>query len=171
MAKDTTTKSFSEKQEKMVATVLSGKVVAASGARMDPGDVSTVEWLAECKTHTTPGHNIFFDLSVWKKICDEAMARHRKPVLIVDDGSQKEKNTWCLCRAINLNQTNLLNVDFPNAIRKNITGDGAKMLKDLAAITKRYVGEFYIGGAYTAIWGDEEVVIMPLTLFKEVIDK
>ena len=80
------TKAFSTRQEKMVAKQLGGYPVGGSGAMPGvPGDVKTYDWLVECKTHTEPGHNILFNAKVWKKIKEEAMVMHRKPVLVVDD--------------------------------------------------------------------------------------
>lgn len=171
MAKDQSTKSFSTKQEKMIAKVLDGKVVPASGARhVDPGDVKSYEWLAECKTHTEPGHTIFFDAKVWRKICDEAMALHRKPVLIVDDGSQKEKTTWCLCQPFNIDCSHLLVLDFPVAIKKNISAKHDKLNEIMQTSTKSYLGEFYIGSYYEVNWEGKGLAILPLSTFKEVLD-
>ena len=171
MPKNDSTKTYSSKQEKLIAKVLEGKVVTGSGARpVDPGDVKSYDWLAECKTHTEPGHTIFFDLNVWKKICNEADGIHRKPVLIVDDGSQKEKYTWCLCRPFNINMINLLCLDFPVTVRKNISAKHEKLNEVLTNTTKSYVGKFYIGGCYEFEWGGEEICILPLSIFKEVCD-
>lgn len=164
------TKVFSSKHENLIASILGGNVVPGSGARpVTPGDVKADEWLAECKTHETPGHTIFFDINVWKKICDEAMAVHRKPVLIVDDGSQKEEFNWCLCRMINIEQANYLTVDFPFAIKKNISAKHDKLKQFLEDKTKRYIGEFFQGGFYSVDWAGEKLAIIPLSLFKEVI--
>ena len=97
MAKETSTKYFSNKQEKLVADSLGWSVVSGSGARgLHPGDVQSEDWMGECKTHETPGHKIVFYSSVWKKIVDEASSHFKFPVLFVDDGSQKIENTWCM---------------------------------------------------------------------------
>ena len=171
MAKTDSTKTYSSRQEKLIAKVLEGKVVTGSGARpVDPGDVKSYEWLAECKTHTEPGHTIFFDINVWKKICNEAEGIHRKPVLIVDDGSQKEKYTWCLCRPFNVNLTHVLVLDLPVSVRKNISAKHDKLESTLTSVTKTYLGEFYTGGCYSVNWEGEEVCILPLSTFKEVLD-
>ena len=166
------TKVFSSKQEKMVADVLGGYPIGGSGAFAGaPGDVKTYDWLVECKTHTEPDQNIFFDLAVWKKIENEAMAMHRRPVLIVDDGSQKENKTWCLCRASNINLSAIISVDLPIKIRKNITCKHDKLVESLNANSKRYLGQFYEAAVYAAEWDNEEVVICPLTTFKELFEK
>lgn len=171
MADKQATKAYSTKQEKLVAIILNGNVVPGSGARPTaPGDVKSDSWLAECKTHTEPGHNIFFDLNVWKKICDEAMALHRLPVLIVDDGSQKENHTWCLCRSCNINRGNLMIAPFPATIRKNISCKEEKMNEALS-LAKEWLGGLYIGSCFELNWGGEDICILPIATFKEVYDK
>lgn len=165
-------KIFSNKQEKMVANVLGGCVIGGSGAMPAvPGDVKANDWLVECKTHTEPGASIFFDAKVWTKIKNEAMGTHKKPVLIVDDGSQKEETTWCLCRSGNLNMANLLITDFPVAIRKNVSAKHDKLKKALDSITKGFIGDLYIGGAFVLNWEGDEVVVLPLSTFKEIFEK
>lgn len=90
-------KECSRKQEKLIANLLDWNVVSGSGARnLYPGDIQSDEWLGECKTHTTPGHKIVFFKTVWEKIVDEAIAKHRFPALFVDDGSQAISNTWVM---------------------------------------------------------------------------
>jgi len=166
------TKHYSSIQEKMVAKELGGYQVGGSGAfPTAPGDVTTYEWLIECKTHTEPGHTIFFDLDVWKKIQQEAMAMHRKPVLIVDDGSQSVDKTWCLCRSANLNKASIIATPFPRAIRKNVSAKHEVLRDELEKATKRYIGEFFQGGVYEFDWGGETVNLMPLTVFKEIFEK
>lgn len=174
MAEDT--KKFSKKQEKMIANELGGYPVGMSGAGpANPGDVRTYEWLVECKTHTSPDHSILFDLSVWKKIENEAMGIHRKPVLIVDDGSQTLKKTWCLCKASSINLSGVLSTDLPGKIRKNISIKHDKLVNGLKAISKVKISEdsFYDTSnvVYETKWADEEVVVMPFTAFKEIFEK
>lgn len=91
------TKDYSIKQEKMVADYLGWECVVASGARpCHPGDIISDYWMGECKTHVTTGNRVRFNFKEWEKICDEAMSRGKFPVLFSDDGSQKDKNTWCM---------------------------------------------------------------------------
>lgn len=170
------TKDYSQKQEKLVANELGGYPVGLSGAgAANPGDVKTYEWLVECKTHTKPDQSILFDLEVWKKIQNEAMGIHRKPVLVVDDGSQSISRTWCLCKAASLNMSGALSVDLPGAIRKNISFKHDKLTAGLKAIAKAdiqantFYGSSYI--VYETNWGGEDVVIMPLATFKELFEK
>lgn len=169
------TKTFSIKQEKLIASELGGYPVSGSGARpCAPGDVKTYDWLVECKTHTKPDQSILFDINVWNKICDEAMATHRKPVLVVDDGSQSINRTWCLCRENNIPLAGILTADFPSAIRKNITckhGKLDKALKDAAKGTALDGSNFYIGAAFEVHWNDEDLIVLPFKLFKELFEK
>lgn len=171
MADKQATKVYSDKQEKLVASILNGNVVPGSGSRPTvPGDVKSENWLAECKTHVEPGHNIFFDLNVWKKISDEAMALHRLPVLVVDDGSQKERHTWCLCRSCNIYKGNLMIVPFPVTVRKNISCKEDKLNEALSQ-AKKWLGGLYIGACFEFSWNEEDICILPITTFKEVYDK
>lgn len=166
------TKKFSDKQEKMIAKELGGYQVGMSGAAPGtPGDVKTYEWLIECKTHTTPDHSIVFNTDVWKKIKDEAMAMHRKPVLIVDDGSQTANKTWCLCRAANLKLASTISCDLPIKIRKNISCSSDKLAEALKIAGKLYVGAFYEGVVFELTWEGDNVVILPLKLFKELFER
>lgn len=170
------TKDYSSKQEKLIAAELGGYPVGMSGAgAANPGDVRTYDWLVECKTHTKPDQSILFDLDVWKKIENEAMGIHRKPVLIVDDGSQSISKTWCLCRASNINVAGAIAFNLPITIRKNITCKHDKLLNGLKAIAKAkieantFFSSSYI--IYEANWGDEDIVIMPFATFKELFEK
>lgn len=91
------TKDYSTKQEKMIASYLGWNVVPASGARdFHPGDIRSDRWLGECKTHQVSGNKIIFRKDVWKKICEEAQSQFKIPALFVDDGSQKIENTWVI---------------------------------------------------------------------------
>lgn len=91
------TKLYSNKQEKMIAEYLGWETVAASGARdFCPGDVRSADWLGECKTHVGIRDRILVDAKVWAKIEQEAMSVFKKPVLFVDDGTQKADHTWCV---------------------------------------------------------------------------
>jgi len=165
-------KAFSTKQEKLIAKELGGYPVGMSGAAPGtPGDVKTYDWLVECKTHAEPGHNIFFDIDVWDKIEKEAMAMHRKPVLVVDDGSQSVKTTWCLCRQNSINLSRAITVDWPAAIRKNLTCKDSKLSETLKKQTKRYLGDMYQTSAYEINWSGRKVVVVPFSTFKELFDK
>lgn len=166
------TKVFSTRQEKMVAKQLGGYPVGGSGAMPGvPGDVKTYDWLVECKTHTEPGHNILFNAKVWKKIKEEAMVMHRKPVLIVDDGSQSASNTWCLCNRHHINFDHVFTSDWPVAIRTNLTGTDDKLKEALRRASKHHSSDFYTDDAFDVQWGEDRVAVMPLKLFKELFEK
>lgn len=166
-------KDFSNKQEAMIAKELGGHKIGGSGAApCAPGDVRTDTWLIECKTHTTPDHSIYFDLEVWQKISKEAMGTHRKPVLIVDDGSQTLEKTWCLCRANNLNLGHTMTTEFPVTIRKNVTCRHDKLMSKLKLQSKGFVfpNGFYTNAGYKVNWNNEEIVILPFEAFKELFE-
>lgn len=122
------TKDFSSLQEKRVAEYLGWNVVCGSGARpCRPGDIESDEWLGECKTHQSCNQPIKFMASHWAKLCDEAMAVHKFPVLIVDDGSQKIDNTWCLFN-LKTNPTSEIKFDaYPDRVGKNISFSNTTM--------------------------------------------
>ncbi|MBO4542818.1 MAG: hypothetical protein J5725_06495 [Bacteroidales bacterium] len=90
-------KEASARQEKMVSDYMGWRVVTGSGSRpFSPGDVNGEHFLVECKTHIEEQDNIVFYKKHWVKISEEAMAKHRYPALIVDNGTQKSKNTWVM---------------------------------------------------------------------------
>lgn len=91
------TKFYSTKQEQAIADYLGWSAVPASGARMfDKGDVKSSDWLAECKTHTEPKDKIVIKKEVWIKLSYEARSLMRSPILCIDNGTQKIRNTWCV---------------------------------------------------------------------------
>ena len=118
------TKDYSSIQENMIANLLGWSVVAGSGAAACfPGDVISDEWLGECKTHVDPGHKIFFSKSVWDKIKEEASVKNRFPVLFTDDGTQKDRRTWCLCMRDRLEMEDVYFEPMIKGINKNISFD------------------------------------------------
>lgn len=160
------TKYFSTRQEKMVANELGGHPIGGSGSRpCSPGDVRTWDWLVECKTHTTPNHSIYFNRKVWDKICEEAMAIHRKPVLIVDDGSQSISRTWCLCRKHNLNVDNASFVQFPSSSKDNLSAKHDLLIKLTKAQTSGNIVLF------CTKWKNDDVIVAPLNIFKEYFER
>ena len=71
--------------------------VSASGARpFNPGDIKSENWLCECKTHTKPTDKITITKSVWEKLSNEAKSVMKRPVLFVDNGTQKIEDTWAI---------------------------------------------------------------------------
>lgn len=154
-------KESSNLQESTVAKYLGWKVVSGSGARpFHVGDVVSEDWLGECKTHNTSRNAITFNLNVLKKISDEAMSKHRFPVLIVDDGSQQVDNTWC-CVSI-LPWVSVTSTLASSAVKINalsITIPYVKMLSlDRTEI-------------YTVITSKGPLYIMSITKFKDLIEE
>lgn len=164
-------KYYSNKQEANLSNILGWKKIGGSGASpCAPGDIKASEWLGECKTHTKQ-HSIYFDAGVWAKIKDEAFGHNKKPVLFVDDGTQKETHTWCLCLEKNINQSALVSIKLPFTVRKNVTfdhNDAAQFLKEQSKI---YVGEFYQGACYWLEWNSDNILIMPFETFKDFYKK
>ena len=91
------TKDYSSKQESTIARYFDWNTVVGSGARdFHYGDIISMDWLGECKTHTKPQDKITFFRKHWKKISEEALFHHRNPVLIVDNGTQNPSSTFCM---------------------------------------------------------------------------
>lgn len=164
------TKDFSSIQENRVADYLGFDVVSGSGARdCHPGDIIGKDWLGECKTHMSIVPRIQFKLDVWKKICDEATAKHRYPILVVDDGSQEIKNTWVMVK------TSSLPNDFSKIeINSNVAQISKNTISFLNRDTKKVYDRcvFCISNSKVVmcmVAYDEEVGFMPLSVFKEVV--
>ena len=91
------TKTYSSRQEGLIADWLGWELVPASGARnFHPGDLRSSEWLGECKTHVNPTQHIKFSKDVWNKIIEESSAEFKYPVLFVDNGTQTLTGCWCM---------------------------------------------------------------------------
>lgn len=167
------TKDYSNKQEKMIADYLNWKVVSGSGAApCVPGDVISYSWLGECKTHTSEKEDITFLDSWWQKIKEEAVVKHRNPVLCVDNGTQKSNCTWCLFSLSALNgklhkeeslkiKKNAVNIKFNNLeMRRHyrqLNTDGDVITVLTAKIGKSNPGEI--------------VGILPLEVFASLFEE
>ena len=164
------TKDYSSKQEKMVADLLGWKVVAGSGAAACfPGDVISDEWLGECKTHISKVSRISFKLDVWKKICDEAIAKHRYPVLIVDEGSQELANTWVMVKISSLSR-DFSKIEINPSIAQISKNTISFLNRDTKKVYDRCVCCLNTSKVVMSMIAyDEEVGFMPLSVFKEVI--
>ena len=120
-------KYYSGIQENTIAKSLDWSVVTGSGARSTfPGDVESDMWLGECKTHTSPNHNITFNYTVWNKIDKEATSKFKYPVLFVDDGSQSLNKTWCMIPA-NVRGISMDIYPYPYKFRNNISFNSDKL--------------------------------------------
>lgn len=152
------TKDFSNKQEKMIASYLGWKQVSGSGSRPTvTGDVIGDEWLGECKTHTTRGHRILFDVKVWEKIVGEASAKFKQAAYFVDDGSQRSDKTWVMFMQTALS-SNFTVVKYPYSINKTTTFEQAQM----KAITPDMTVHKLQFGAY-------DVMVCSLYTFSQII--
>lgn len=85
MAERGSKKRFSQEQEEYVAAVYNGKVTKNSGATdMQKGDVVTPRYLIEAKYTGEPGKpakSISIKLKDLEKICDEAWAETKDPMM------------------------------------------------------------------------------------------
>ena len=91
------TKYYSTLQEKRLANYFGWSTVSASGARpFNPGDIKSENWLCECKTFTEPRDCIHIKKSVWEKLRNEAYSQRKRPVLFLDNGTQKPENTYAV---------------------------------------------------------------------------
>lgn len=148
-------KTYSDKQEKLVAKHINGKQISGSGARpFAPGDVESDEWLIECKTHVSPGKKISFKADVWAKIQEEAMVRHKYPAYVVDDGSQLLSNQrvmFSLC---------------PEDISALPKEDIQRFVK--AAITFNVEDTLSSSVIYKAFWNQKTVYIVSLKYFEQL---
>lgn len=160
------TKDFSNVQEKSVAKYLGWKVVTGSGAAAcHPGDIESDEFLGECKTHTKPGHRLVFDHKVWNKLCEEAVFKHRWPVLVTDDGSQSIDKTWCMILPLCVDASKL-----ETAI--NLGADAAVLRLDEEELAHSYrvFSSVHKIKVFSYRWGSCKVYLLPLTKFKEMIE-
>lgn len=80
------TRFYSNRQEKAVAKVLNGKKVANSGATaFSKGDVTTDNWLIECKTTTTEKKSFSVKKDWLEKNKEEAFAMGKEYNALVFD--------------------------------------------------------------------------------------
>lgn len=80
------TRFYSNRQEKKVATAVNGKKTANSGATpFSKGDVVTELFLLECKTKTSPSNSMTVKKEWIDKNAEEAFAMHRPYSAVVLD--------------------------------------------------------------------------------------
>lgn len=80
------TRFYSKVQEKAVARAVGGKRVANSGATpFQKGDVTTKNWLIECKTCTEPRKSFTLHREWFDKNKEEAFAMHKDYSALVFD--------------------------------------------------------------------------------------
>lgn len=162
-------KYFSNKQETMIAEYLGWGQVTGSGARpFAPGDVNSYNWLGECKTHDTEKSNIIFLKTHWFKISEEAGAKHRYPVLFVDNGTQSSNKTWVMTNLSIFDPATLNVVDG----LKNTSTKGNSLTFDIdtaTALYKQSAAENKVN-VFTIHW-DRDLAVMPLSAFRDFIEE
>ena len=166
----TNNKIYSDRQEKMIASYLGWRQVVGSGARpFIPGDVGAYDWLGECKTHDTEKPNIVFQVKHWNKIADEAMSRHRYPVLFTDNGTQRSEDTWVM---LTFSQIDPAIVNVIEGLKNSSTKGSSVTFKSAAA--KVLYKEHSIDGKFNVFkftCGTKVVAIMPLSTFRDFIEE
>lgn len=166
------TRYYSDKQESMVADYLGFSVVSGSGSdKFAPGDVKSTNYLIECKTHMEPTDKIQIFSSHWAQIKNEASVSARHPVLVVDDGTQKSENTWVICRPAGVNRSRLRLYIMPGDVGKSTNlSFSAKYITPILCATQSLEGN-NLYCAFIIYWRNEEILLMPLATFKEVMHK
>jgi hypothetical protein len=87
------TRYYSSRQEKRVAKAINGKTVANSGAPMFcAGDVTTDDWLIECKTKTTECKSVSIQKDWILKNEEEAFAMGKQYSAVCFDFGDGENN-------------------------------------------------------------------------------
>lgn len=91
------TRYYSSKQEKAVAKKINGKKVANSGATsFCKGDVSTADWLIECKTCTTEKGSFSIKKEWLEKNKEEAFAMGKKYAALAFNYGPDQKNYYII---------------------------------------------------------------------------
>lgn len=86
------TRFYSDKQEKKVAKAVSGKQTANSGATaFSKGDVTTADWLIECKTSTTEKQSFSIKREWLDKNAEEAFAMNKRYNALCFDFGDSER--------------------------------------------------------------------------------
>lgn len=160
------TKHYSNKQESIVSEYLGWKRVSASGARpFDKGDIASDAWLCECKTHTatasTKTNSYKVLLSVWRKICMESMSSMRRPLLVIDDGSQKiERQVAVVAMQFYTGDYKLFMHD---SVHLRVSLQSFSFSYELVKLMKKE--KFCV----RMFFNDIDVVLMPIEYFKEML--
>ena len=145
----------------MIAEYLGWKTVAASGARdFHKGDIVSDEWLGECKTHMKEVERYTFDYAVYQKVADEAMSKFKKPILFVDDGTQKIESTYVL-----VSEKHIPEITF------NCMDLGTKFLKKNIHLHKSYIYDNLYDGYRFLGWNDVgDMLMFRLDKFKIILE-
>ena len=91
------TRFYSRKQEEQVAKIVSGKVVANSGAAMFvAGDVQTDDYLFECKTSMKEVSSMSIKKEWLTKIKQEAFSKNKSSGIVVFNFGPDTKNYFII---------------------------------------------------------------------------
>lgn len=165
-------KKCSQLQESNIAAYLGWQVVSGSGAAAGhPGDICSTGWLGECKTHVSTGHKIAFIFSVWEKICNEAGAKFKYPVLFVDDGSQKIDRTWVLFNNNLVTKPNMQVVESEDVQRYVNSSSIRFSHSDMSSIYYQFVLSYSLGDTSVVLAVHMPVgdfAICPLVVFERL---
>lgn len=162
------TKDYSSKQETAIAKFLGWSVVSGSGSRACcPGDITSFDWLGECKTHLSPNTKITFYETVWHKICDEAASKFKYPVLFVDDGSQSIDHTWCVYPINAVSSADLIVRPYTRKFQRNISFYHSSLLQESQQI-KLCEPTDSAGVVFATTFGGHRVGIATLRTFAAV---
>lgn len=161
------TKYYSNKQETVVANYLGWKRVAASGARpFNKGDVVSERWLCECKTHTAKVDDYKILFSVWRKVEQEATSCMKRPVLIIDDGTQNISNQ---CAVISMTfydvPYKLLSYDMIRGNDLSIHQNAKSFVFSHNVFLNMRKEEYCIRVKVN----DIDIVVMPIEIFRELV--
>ena len=162
-------KYYSNRQESMVADYLEWKQVSGSGSRpFTPGDLTSDHWLGECKTHDTIKDKVVFHKSHWFKICEEAYAKCKIPILFVDTGTQQAKDTWVMFPSVKIHPEVVNIIDG----LKNTSTKGNTLTFDPIDARSLYRQGSLDGkvNIFKLFW-DQELAVMPLSVFRDFLQE
>lgn len=164
---DKPTKYYSDRQESAVANYLGWKQVSASGARpFNKGDVISERWLCECKTHTTVIREYKVLFSVWTKLLNESTSCMKRPVLIIDNGTQKIENQCAFVPKIFIPiDTFSYPVISEISDRVKIKSNTKSISFDVDVLSSMKKDKYCILYKVEGI----EFVIMPIEIFRELV--
>lgn len=150
---------YSDRQEKAIAEYLGWRVVPASGARpFDKGDITSDEYVGECKTKTAPTSRIEFRYTHFDKICTEAQAAMKRPALFTDDGTQKPDHTFVM-----VSRTLCNGIEERTGYIQAVRVSSTKLSFDPAALN------LPAGTGFRVKFGHHDTIIMRLETFKMLI--
>lgn len=159
------TKDFSIKQERQIAEFLQWEVVIGSGATAcRPGDVVSDSWLGECKTHMTDTEKVVFRINHWGKILEESQSTFKRPILFVDDGTQRISNTWCMISkdAIDGVGKEVRPQKVYRVSSKTIAFNSNEMYREIASLSSWADNPYFV-----AQFGTYEIAILHINTFKD----